>query len=598
MNVRANVLLAALFIGALALGARQGARVDELNTADRFHSWVISACTQVAQSGSLESAVSRVSSTTDEEPPDYKDTELFNQTADLFEPLLPPVEAEEGEEDLRPLVQFATAVSSDEQQIRSRRLWEICKSPEAAPLRQAFDRYLRDGRLASVGTQFSIEASYEQADTMVSLSNLFLGFRQMAANLLWLEADKMWHRGEYYRMIPVMRTTVALDPKFVDAYLIGAWHLAYNATADLQDTPIELRRYEPRFGVRVGDKEAFYYEGVEFLKDGIQKNPTDYRLYFDLGFSIYGEKLEDWENSVHYLTWAHRQEHDVWVPRMLYRAMLRNGQYAQAKAGYEAYLAEHPDNENAARFIKYCDALMAEERADAALERVKAAKAAAAEARAEAERLRAAGDEANAAAREAEAAEHDAEAAEAEAERAQHVAEARRVWESVLETQSDPYAEGKLIELEVDEYIQQERYQEAYALLDYARFQSNELWQDFTDLMIDIRLMEGRSLNKTERDALARRHVAEAVADRTFGPRRFQFRDDGWYQREYRNQALTRIERGSPLYAELAAEIPELEGILALARLSEQYADLEGILDLGDTVVFEANGVWYQYEES
>ena len=27
----------------------------------------------------------------------------------------------------------------------------------------------------------------------------------------------------------------ALDPQFVDAYLIGAWHLAYNATARMPD---------------------------------------------------------------------------------------------------------------------------------------------------------------------------------------------------------------------------------------------------------------------------------------------------------------------------------------------------------------------------
>ena len=63
MNVRANLLLAALFVGALALGAWQGARVDELNIADRFHAWVISASTQVAQSGSLESAAVRSAST-------------------------------------------------------------------------------------------------------------------------------------------------------------------------------------------------------------------------------------------------------------------------------------------------------------------------------------------------------------------------------------------------------------------------------------------------------------------------------------------------------------------------------------------------------
>src|SRR5690606_4545643 len=112
-----------------------------------------------------------------------------------------------------------------------------------------------------------------------------------AANLVWLEVDRYWHKGQMHRMLPLMKTCVTLDPEFIDAYLLGAWHMAYNATASMSDTAWELRNYDALHEAWIGDKERYYFYGVDFLKDGIRKNPRNYKLYFDLGFSIYEIKL-------------------------------------------------------------------------------------------------------------------------------------------------------------------------------------------------------------------------------------------------------------------------------------------------------------------
>ena len=80
-------------------------------------------------------------------------------------------------------------------------------------------------------------------------------------------------------------------PNFVDAYLLGAWHLAYNLTAKLPETPEPMKVYFPKYGKRLGIKQEWYYIATEFLKDGIRKNPRDYRVYFDLGYGIYENKL-------------------------------------------------------------------------------------------------------------------------------------------------------------------------------------------------------------------------------------------------------------------------------------------------------------------
>ena len=68
------------------------------------------------------------------------------------------------------------------------------------------------------------------------------------------------------------------------------------------------------------------------------------------------EAPADYANAVKYLSEAIRHKHDKWVPRTLYIALQKNGQYQEAKAGWERYLAEvDPNNANAPRFIKTKD---------------------------------------------------------------------------------------------------------------------------------------------------------------------------------------------------------------------------------------------------
>ena len=206
---------------------------------------------------------------------------------------------------------------------------------------------------------------YKNQEAPVSIGQMFLGFRKLAAGLVWIQVDEAFHKGEMQRMVPLMRTTVLLDPNFVDAYLIGAWHLAYNLTAQMSDTPGYLKEYVPELGAWVGNKERAYYAAANFLKDGIRNNPRDYRLYFDLGYAVYAEKLNDHMNAVTYLTEATKQRHESWVRRMLYHSLQATGQFEEARAGWEDYLRANPGHAVAQRMIPTNTALTKQRDAEA-----------------------------------------------------------------------------------------------------------------------------------------------------------------------------------------------------------------------------------------
>jgi hypothetical protein len=615
MNRYTNLLLGLLVAACVAVAALQGVKVRHLRESDEFYKWLISASTQMRLEDRLIPPRARA------ENVEYMDEELFREVEAIAEDRLPDLEGgmEAGlpdEEPLSKLIKYAIAPeelyqlgdeyvgvrlpSEEEQKRRLAELWRFSRSGAVAEQRAKFLEYRGNEQLASIGSQFDLNQMYsENRDLAVSLSNVFFGMRKMAANLLWLRADTMWHEGAYYRMIPVMNTVVALDPQFVDAYLVGAWHLAYNATAKMKDTPLPLRRYDPRYGERVGEKEMFYQEGINFLEDGIQKNPTNYKLYFDLGFSIYYEKLEDYENAVRYLTEAHRQQHDVWVPRMLYLAMSRNGQYEEAIAGYEDYLEKHPEHEQSPRLIMQNRGLLEEQRAEEATARMDAALEQAEDLEQEAAAARADGQTRLADRLEDEAREQREIAEEAAEAATAHRVAAREFWEELRVGEDDPLAEAKLLQMEALDLVQEERYTEALAKLDYARWLSDELWFEISDLMIDIRLKQGSPLNLSERNALADRRMREAVEDRELAGRTFEFRDDGWYQEEYADQDLESL---TPERAEdFGRAIEDFGDVMSLARLNEYYPEVSeefGPQGLGDKVVFKHDDQWYVYRSS
>jgi hypothetical protein len=167
---------------------------------------------------------------------------------------------------------------------------------------------------------------------------------------------------------------------------------------------------------------------------------------------------------------------------------------------------------------------------------------------------------------------------------------------------SDPLAEGKLLEMQARDLVQEGRYKEAIALLQYARFESDELFFPLSDLIIDIKLMSGEALSLTERDALKRRELEEAVADRVVADRTFEYRDVGWYQEQYAGQSTELVSPDSNVLEALTAANPELDEVLDLASLSDEYPDADEMLregnhplGLGDRVVFRVGEDWYEY---
>jgi len=208
-------------------------------------------------------------------------------------------------------------------QVEETHLWSLVLAEMKQPTRLEFERLARDGKLhlpygAIEWTEESVGAH---------LGSLILGFRSAVADLLWLKVDEYWHQGRMEMMLPMMKTVVMLDPHFIEAWKVGAWHLAYNAWVTV-DT--------------LEEKQAFVQKGILFLQDGIKRNPRNHELYFDLGFSMYFVKLEDYENAAHYIREAdrYRPPEERWIPRMLLLAYERAGHYEEALKGWRRYLTE------------------------------------------------------------------------------------------------------------------------------------------------------------------------------------------------------------------------------------------------------------------
>jgi tetratricopeptide (TPR) repeat protein len=448
MSKYPNLILAIVFIVVTSLASLQGQYVNHLRKAETFYRWIFAAA-----------ANARLFDDWDKE---YEDQELLQRLVDASESLLDDATLEEEVTEGDKIARFSeiTAISENDQ-----RIWQLAKGPELEETREEFLSLVREQKL-----QFTKFEGYVEN---VHIFNLFFGFRKVAANFLWIQVDTFWHKGYIHRVIPMMKTCVTLDPAFVDAYLLGSWHLAYNATAKMQPTPQKLKHWNERHQVCIGEKEKYYYIAVDFLRDGIRNNYRDYRLYFDLGYGIYSNKLEDWPNAVKYLEQAIRQPHERWVPRQLYRCLMMNKQYKESLAGWEDYQSRFPDNdlahETGGRFIARNRGHIFEAQAGKAQD-----------------------DAAQAT---------DAAAKAAALQKAQmNLDKAYETWTQL----DEPYGVARKLRLDAIRLIEQERFMEAVALLDKARWESNDLWEEASNLIIDVKLQAGLPLSMSEKKAVER----------------------------------------------------------------------------------------------
>ncbi len=429
-------VLAGAMILILVLAAAQGRRVRHLRESEAFYRWMLAAAVNERLF--------------QDESGQFKDKELFdrcNAGSQSLAGLAPAVAApNEPAKDAAPANGEVSQIGQASQEYKNDpRIWALAQSSELADVRASFLKMARTRQL-----RFAQDIQYAEAEQSgVGLFNLFFGFRKVAANFIWIQVDRYWHQGENYRMIALMKTCTALDPHFVEAYLIGSWHLAYNVTAKMMDTPWPQRKWESRYGACVGEKEKYYYVAINFLKDGIRNNPRNYKLYFDLGFAVYKQKLKDYQNAVKYLSEAIRQPHDRWVPRQLFICQELNGQYAEALAGWEDYSRRFAETQTgqevAPRFIKRNQGHLLEQQSEQAF-----AASAAASDPAEKERFRQEGLKLR--------------------------GQAKDIYTVLGSTEGD----GLRMRIEATELAEQKRYMEAVALLDKARWESAELWDDLS----------------------------------------------------------------------------------------------------------------------
>jgi tetratricopeptide (TPR) repeat protein len=107
-----------------------------------------------------------------------------------------------------------------------------------------------------------------------------LGYDGLMACIYWTRAvqyfGSRFHYGarSYNLLAPLLEITTQLDPHLVVAYEFGTSFLAVN----------------PPYGA--GEPER----AIELMNYGIQHNPDNWRLYYDLGF-VYSTELKDYKNA-------------------------------------------------------------------------------------------------------------------------------------------------------------------------------------------------------------------------------------------------------------------------------------------------------------
>jgi len=108
-----------------------------------------------------------------------------------------------------------------------------------------------------------------------------LGFREVAAGMLWVKADELFHEGRYEDLVPYFSLVTFIDPHQVDVYSTGAWHLMYNFG-------------DPRMAT----------QGQAFLDEGRANNPNVWDLHFQRGWVTFDWPVEDYKSALPFMVEA------------------------------------------------------------------------------------------------------------------------------------------------------------------------------------------------------------------------------------------------------------------------------------------------------
>ena len=140
------------------------------------------------------------------------------------------------------------------------------------------------------------------------------GFREMIAGILWVRADSFFDTGNYDAILPIIRLVTWLDPKQLDVYATGMWHIGYNFTDQEQRSD---RRYLP--------------SALALGMEGAKNNSNTYEMFFETGWMWYHKIDDNYDKSVRWFSEAIERK-DMLPARknLLSNALQRNGEVDKA----------------------------------------------------------------------------------------------------------------------------------------------------------------------------------------------------------------------------------------------------------------------------
>ena len=135
------------------------------------------------------------------------------------------------------------------------------------------------------------------------------GFHGIASDVLWIKIDELWHRGGWFEIMPLIRAVTWIQPHFIEAWELGAWHLSYNLYAYAEGMP---------------GKEKYLDEGISFAKEGLARNRNAHDLWFNLGW-IYYHKAQNYDEAIKYFKGSARVEHPSYIDRLIAHTYRKKG---------------------------------------------------------------------------------------------------------------------------------------------------------------------------------------------------------------------------------------------------------------------------------
>lgn len=173
--------------------------------------------------------------------------------------------------------------------------------------------YLANAWVKNYGSATKNGVLTEQMDPSQVLLELF-GFREFLARILWVRADDFFDAGNYDAVLPIIRLCTILDPKNLDVYSTGMWHIAYNFTDDDQRSD---RRYVA--------------PALALGKEGARQNPETSECFFETGWIWYHKVDDTYPEPIKWFKEAVKREDMIQARKtLLSHALIRNNQLQDA----------------------------------------------------------------------------------------------------------------------------------------------------------------------------------------------------------------------------------------------------------------------------